>query len=97
MASWAGVRRLSGTLSTRARVLLVMLLAAIVILAGLYTQRETIRGLLFGTHFVGGDPATTNLHLPPGFSATVYASGLMKCGIGPSNSDAPALLLTHHG
>ncbi len=44
--------------------------------AGLYTQRQTIRALLTGTDLVGGSAATTNVRLPLGFHASVFAAGL---------------------
>jgi glucose/arabinose dehydrogenase len=51
----------------------VLLLVIVVILAGfIYSQRA----LLFGSHIVGGNATTVPLHLPPGFSATVFAQGL---------------------
>jgi glucose/arabinose dehydrogenase len=56
--------------------LLLLLVLAVVGVALLYTQRHTITSLLTGTRFVGGQPAVTSINLPPGFRATVYASGL---------------------
>lgn len=74
---WASARRLPHKLNARVRVLLIVLLAVAVIVAGIaYNQRAAIRALLTGSHAVGGDPALTYLRLPPGFSATLYASGL---------------------
>src|SRR5207244_2584364 len=52
--------------------IVVVLLAGV----GLYTQRHTIRYLLSGSDLVGGQAAATGLHLPPGFHATTFASGL---------------------
>lgn len=43
---------------------------------GLYSQRRSITSLLNGTTLVGGPAATSQLHLPPGFHASVFASGL---------------------
>ncbi len=62
---------------SRFRVQLILLLVlAVVGVALLYTQRHTITALLTGTRFVGGQAAVTSINLPPGFRATVYASGL---------------------
>src|SRR5258706_6403933 len=56
--------------------LLLLLVLAVVGVALLYTQQHTITSLLTGTRVVGGQPAVTSINLPPGFRATVYASGL---------------------
>lgn len=60
------------------RRLLLGALIVIVLLGGvaLYTQRQTIKYLLTGSDLVGGQAATAGLHLPPGFHATIFASGL---------------------
>lgn len=77
MARWTSVRKLPHTLSIRARMLLAVLLVVVVVLGGIaYSQRALIRALLTGSHSVGGDPAVAHLQLPPGFSVTLYASGL---------------------
>jgi len=77
MAGWAGARRLRSGWGIRTRVVLVALLIVAVVAVGIvYSQRDAIRALLTGSHFVGGSPTMTSLHLPPGFSATVYASDL---------------------
>jgi glucose/arabinose dehydrogenase len=59
------------------RAVALVALAAIVVLVGVViAQRRTIFSALFGSDFVGGSAAATVLHLPPGFTASVYASGL---------------------
>jgi glucose/arabinose dehydrogenase len=59
------------------RILLILLLIFIILLAGvLYSQRRMISSLLRGSHFVGGNPDVANVHLPPGFQANVFYSGL---------------------
>jgi glucose/arabinose dehydrogenase len=56
---------------------LSLLVAVLVILAALlYSQRALVRSLLTGSHFVGGNASVASLHLPPGFSVTVFAQGL---------------------
>ncbi|MBX5449883.1 PQQ-dependent sugar dehydrogenase [Thermogemmatispora sp.] len=58
-------------------VILSLVVAVLVVLAALlYSQRALVRGLLTGSHFVGGNASVARLHLPPGFSATVFAQGL---------------------
>lgn len=52
----------------------VVLLVALGV--GLFSQRQLIRSLLTGSNFVGGNAEVTGLHLPSGFHATVFASGL---------------------
>src|SRR5262245_9990258 len=63
---------------SRLRRALLAALAIVVVLGGVLAllHRETILSLLFASHFVGGDPSHTTLHLPSGFSASVFASGL---------------------
>ena len=59
------------------RILLILLLIVIILLAGVvYSQRRMIGSLLTGSHFVGGNRDIANLHLPPGFQANVFYSGL---------------------
>ncbi len=59
------------------RILLILLLIFIILLvAVLYSQRRMISSLLTGSHFVGGNPAVASVHLPPGFQANVFYSGL---------------------
>lgn len=58
-----------------------LLLGALIVVvlvgcAGLFSQRQTIRSLLTGTDLVGGQAAESALQVPPGFRATVFASGL---------------------
>ena len=62
----------------RARVLALVALVVLVIVAGVgYVERHTIKDLLTGPNDVaGGNPSTVPLHLPAGFHAYVYASGL---------------------
>ena len=77
MARWASMRVLPNKLGKRARVLLLALVLVGVVAAAIaYSQRSAIRALLSSSHYVGGNPTVTRLHLPTGFSATVYASGL---------------------
>lgn len=77
MAGWASVRRAPGRLSVRVRVLLIVSLVVLVLVAGIaYSQRALIKSLLTGSYAAGGQAGFTHLHLPPGFSATLYASGL---------------------
>jgi glucose/arabinose dehydrogenase len=57
--------------------ILIVALIVIILLAGvLYSQRRMISSLLTGSHFVGGNADFANLHLPPGFQANVFYSGL---------------------
>jgi glucose/arabinose dehydrogenase len=59
------------------RAVALVALAAVVVLAGVViAKRRTIFGMLFGSNYVGGNAAVATLHLPLGFSATVFASGL---------------------
>lgn len=52
-------------------------LALIVILGVvLYTQRQIIYGLLFDSHPADAKPGIAHLHLPPGFQAKAFFSGL---------------------
>ncbi|MGZ3598309.1 MAG: PQQ-dependent sugar dehydrogenase [Ktedonobacterales bacterium] len=65
----------------RSRPVRRLLLGAFIVLivlagVGLYTQRHTIGLILSGSDIVGGQAAATGLHLPPGFHATTFASGL---------------------
>ncbi|HEX6798051.1 MAG TPA: PQQ-dependent sugar dehydrogenase, partial [Ktedonobacterales bacterium] len=52
---------------------LVLVLIAVVVLA---LKWRSISSRLFGSNFVGGQAGSAQLHLPPGFSASVYAAGL---------------------
>ena len=54
-------------------VVLVLVLIAVVVLA---LKWRSISSRLFGSDFVGGTAGSAQIHLPPGFSATVYATGL---------------------
>jgi glucose/arabinose dehydrogenase len=53
-----------------------VLLLALLAVGVLYSKREAIIGRVLNSHFVGGEAGTTNLRLPAGFQATVFASGL---------------------
>lgn len=72
-----GVRRV-----LRGRIIALAVLIVVVIAGGVgCAERPANNGALSGNSAGGnsagsGDPATLQLHLPPGFSATVYASGL---------------------
>ncbi len=59
------------------RLLLIASLVVIILLGGvLYSQRHVIHSLITGSHFVDGNAGVTNVHLPPGFQASVFFSGL---------------------
>src|SRR5207248_4164453 len=59
------------------RTTLFVLLAIVALAAGLlYSQRYLVQSLLTGTHFVGGNQAVANVHLPAGFHANVFYAGL---------------------
>ncbi len=59
------------------RTTLFVLLAIVALVAGLlYSQRYLVQSLLTGTHFVGGNQAVANVHLPAGFHASVFYAGL---------------------
>jgi glucose/arabinose dehydrogenase len=60
------------------RRLLLASLATVIIFSGVlaFLHRGAILWQLFGSHVVGGDPSGTTLHLPPGFSASIYVTGL---------------------
>ena len=61
----------------RRRVLLGALVVIVVLAGiGLYTQRQAIKSLLTGTDLVGGPAGEIGVHLPAGFHASVFASGL---------------------
>jgi glucose/arabinose dehydrogenase len=51
-------------------------LIAILLAVGAFSQRELIKSLLTGTHFVPLASGDANLTLPAGFRADVFASGL---------------------
>jgi len=60
-------------------VILIVALIVIILLAGVvYSQRRMISSLLTGSHFVGGNGDVANLHLPPGFQANIFDSGLVS-------------------
>lgn len=55
----------------------VIVLLVVGILTGVvYSQRELLKSLAFGSKLVGGSAADANVHLPPGFRANVFYSGL---------------------
>ena len=63
---------------SRLRRLLLAALATATLLACLlaFLNRQLLLGVFFGSHFVGGSPNVAALHLPPGYSASVFANGL---------------------
>jgi len=61
----------------RGRIGLTILLVVVILLAGLlYSQRHQIHLLISGSHTVGGEEGVADVHLPPGFQASVFYSGL---------------------
>ena len=59
------------------RIGLTILLVVVILLAGLlYSQRHQIHLLISGSHTVGGEEGVADVHLPPGFQASVFYSGL---------------------
>lgn len=61
----------------RGRIVVTILLVVVILLAGLlYSQRHQIHLLISGSHTVGGEVGVANVHLPPGFHASVFYSGL---------------------
>src|SRR5690348_17099141 len=63
---------------TRRGVVAILIVALLAILAGFAWQhREYPLALIQGQiHPIGGSTQATTLHLPPGFTAEIYASGL---------------------
>src|SRR5262249_54095843 len=63
---------------SRLRQILVGALAVAILLTCFlaYLNRELIGSVLFGSHFVRGDPSVAAPPLPAGFTASVFASGL---------------------
>src|SRR6185437_9648562 len=63
---------------TRRGIVVILIVVLLAIAAGFVWQhREYPLALIRGQiHPLGGSPQTTTLHLPPGFTAEVYASGL---------------------
>src|SRR5438876_7800126 len=91
------------------RIMLAILLVLAIIAAGvLYKERHQIHYLLTNSHPVGGQTGIANLHLPPGFHASVFATGLSEPRLitfGPHGTlfvaertagDVVALLDPHH-
>lgn len=67
--------RVPGGTRVRAAVLVAL---ALIVIAGavLVVKWRSISSRLFGSNFVGGAAGITQLHLPSGFSMSVYATGL---------------------
>jgi glucose/arabinose dehydrogenase len=71
MIAWWGKRGRGTRIAMISAALIAILLAV-----GAFTQRELIKSLLTGTHFVSTEAGDANLTLPAGFRADVFASGL---------------------
>ena len=68
--------RRRGHISPGRAVLTVALTIIVIVGAIAFTQRDLIFSLIRGSNFVGGTVGVTELHLPPGFTSSVFASGL---------------------
>ena len=63
--------------SQRVWIAAVSLVVLAALLGGTYLKRQTIlRWLGLGYNVAGGNPGLTSVHLPPGFRATLFATGL---------------------
>ncbi len=73
-----GGRRKRSNLQAGGRRLLVLTSLALVIMLAsiLYSQRHRILQVLTGSNVANSDPGVASLHLPPGFQASVFFSGL---------------------
>lgn len=61
------------------RITLLTLCIIVGLLAGIiYSQRYLLVSLLTGTRFVGGNAGIANVHLPKGFTASVFYAGLAQ-------------------
>jgi hypothetical protein len=59
------------------RVALLLLLTILLVGGGIvYSKWDNLRSLVLGSHFVGGSSGVAALHMPPGFQASVFYSGL---------------------
>lgn len=61
----------------RWHIALIIVLVLLLVAAGvLYSQRATVRSLMTGSHYVGGNSGQSALKLPPGFHADIFYPGL---------------------
>jgi glucose/arabinose dehydrogenase len=73
----AGEEGKAPRLTRPARLLLVALTTVVVLMGAAFVERRALLGLA-GIHIADQRPGLTQLRLPPGFQASLYASGLRR-------------------